>query len=196
MAKRIVVANIKGGNGKTTIANELAFSFDRTGTPYSFFDLDGQRGGAHAQSEHSGAVVIIADTAGSIEADDLRDLARAADVVVIPTRSSKLDVYSFAETLQTVRGANPDAAVIIVHNGWNRYTLARDFGEWLDEHADGAPIYRLPQSEPVAMAMTRDVSVQEQNRRSSGARAMQTIVDAIRQAAGIEMEGADNDKAN
>lgn len=192
MAKRIVVANIKGGNGKTTIANELAYSLDRTGTPYSFFDMDGQRGGAHAEMQNQDAVVNIADTAGSIETDDLHDLAQVADVVVIPTRSSKLDVYSFAETLNTVRNANPNAAIIVIQNGWNRYRLARDFGEWLDENAGGAPIYRLPQSEPVAMAMTRDVSVQEENKRSSGAKAMQEIVDAIRIAAGLESEGSDN----
>lgn len=193
MAKRIVVANIKGGNGKTTIANELAYSLDRSHIPYSFFDMDGQRGGAHTETEHPDAVVNIADTAGSIETGDLHDLAKAADVVVIPTRSSKLDVYSFAETLNTVRDANPDAVVIVIHNGWNRYRLARDFGEWLTDNAHGAPVYQLPQSEPIAMAMTRDVSVQEQNRRSSGAKAMQEIVNAIRIAAGLESEETNDD---
>lgn len=188
MATRIVVANIKGGNGKTTIANEVAFSLDRTGTAYSFFDMDGQRGGAHADAETPDAAVNIADTAGSIETDDLRDLAAAADVVVIPTRSSRLDVYSFAETLHTVRDANPMAAIIVVHNGWNRYRLARDFGDWLTQNAPGCDIYRLPQSEPVAMAGTRGISVQDENRRSAGARAMQVIVDAIRAAAGLESE--------
>lgn len=185
---RIVFVNVKGGSGKTTLANELAFSLDRTGTPYSYYDMDGQRGGAHDTAKNPDAVVSIADTAASMTTEDLARVTRAAAVVVIPTRSSKLDAHSFAETLETARQANPEAAVIIVHNAWNRFTLARDFGGWLEGHAHGAPIYRLPQSEPVAMAMTRGVSVQDQARRSSGAKAMQEIVNAIRAAAGVETE--------
>lgn len=189
MAKRIVFANIKGGCGKTTLANELAFSLDRTDTPYSYHDMDGQRGGTHTDKQNTDAVVHIADTAAAIEVDDLMDLARAADVVVIPTRSGKVDVYSFAETLETFRKSNPDAKIIVVHNGWNRFRLARDFGEWLEQNSHGAPIYRLPQSEPVAMAGTLDVSVQQHAKRSSGAKAMRDIVNAIRAAAGLETEG-------
>lgn len=45
--KTILVCNQKGGVGKSLCADELAFSFERTGTPVSFYDLDAQ-GGGHA----------------------------------------------------------------------------------------------------------------------------------------------------
>lgn len=33
----VLVISQKGGVGKSTLANEIAFSLDRTQTPYSFF---------------------------------------------------------------------------------------------------------------------------------------------------------------
>ena len=42
--KTILVCNQKGGVGKSLCADELAFSFERTGTPVSFYDLDAQGG--------------------------------------------------------------------------------------------------------------------------------------------------------
>lgn len=42
--KTILIANQKGGCGKTLVVDELAFSFDRTDVKYSLYDLDGQGG--------------------------------------------------------------------------------------------------------------------------------------------------------
>lgn len=186
--KRVVFANIKGGSGKTTVANELAFSLDRTGIQYSFFDLDGQRGGAHTTTQNPDAVVSIADTAAAMETTDLKELAKAADIVVIPTRHSKLDVYSFAETLGIVRETNPNAIVVVIHNGWNRYNLAKDFDAWLKVNAEDTTIMQLPQSEAISMAATQGVSVLDVNRRCSGARAILEIVSTIRECLGLEKE--------
>ena len=43
----ILVCNQKGGVGKSLIADELAFSFERSGVPVSFIDLDAQGGTVH-----------------------------------------------------------------------------------------------------------------------------------------------------
>ena len=40
--KTIRVCNQKGGVGKSLVANEIAFSFERSGIPVSFYDLDTQ----------------------------------------------------------------------------------------------------------------------------------------------------------
>lgn len=189
---RIAVVAVKGGVGKTTLSNEIAFSLDRTGTPYSYYDMDGQRGGTHTETETEGADVMIADTPAAAEADDLERLAQAADVVVIPTRTGRLEMYSMTETVQTVRRANPDAKIIIVHNATNRYRLAREYREWLDSHADGASVYALPQAEAIPQAQALGQSVITYAKRSRAAQAMRDVVDAVRIAAGLDAEGARN----
>ncbi len=42
--KTILVCNQKGGVGKSLVADEIAFSFERSGIPVSFYDLDTQGG--------------------------------------------------------------------------------------------------------------------------------------------------------
>lgn len=186
--KRIAVIAVKGGVGKTTIANEIAYSLDRTNTPYSYYDMDGQRGGAHTETETNEALVQIADTPAAIEMDDLIRLAHAADVVVIPTRTGVYEMYSWAETLQTIRRENPNAKIIIVHNAINRYRLAREYREWLDNHSDGASIYSVPQAEAVPQSQSKHKSVIKYAPRSKVAGAMLDVVNAIRDAAELPRE--------
>ena len=45
--KTILVCNQKGGVGKSLVADEIAFSFERSGIPVSFYDLDTQGGTLH-----------------------------------------------------------------------------------------------------------------------------------------------------
>ena len=45
--KTILVCNQKGGVGKSLVADEIAFSFERSGIPVSFYDLDAQGGPLH-----------------------------------------------------------------------------------------------------------------------------------------------------
>ena len=50
----ILVCNQKGGVGKSLIADELAFSFERSGVPVSFIDLDAQGGTVHIRGLAAG----------------------------------------------------------------------------------------------------------------------------------------------
>lgn len=188
MTRRIAVVAVKGGVGKTTLANELAYSLDRTGTPYSYYDMDGQRGGMHSETETEDAAVVIADTPAAAEAEDLERLAKAANVVVIPTRTGRLEMYSMTETLQTIRRANPEAKIIIVHNAANRYRLSREYREWLDEHAEGADVCSIPQAEAIPQAQARGESVVTYAKRSRAAQAVSEVVNEIRKAAELETE--------
>lgn len=190
--KRVFFLNIKGGVGKTTLSNELAWSLDRTHTPYSYFDLDEQGGSPHTDAQREDATIQIADTPSAALDEDLREWARMATVVVIPTRSGRLDLCALKETLETVKEANPEAQIIILQNGWNRWTTAREFGKWLQENGHGAPIVQVPQSEMIAQATTLGQSVRDRAPRSKAAEAMLNAVNAIRAAAGIEKEGTTN----
>lgn len=186
--KRIVVLNIKGGVGKTVLADELAFSLDRTDTPYSYFDFDGQGGGTHEESLREDAIVQIADTPSAASTDDLTKWAEAADIAVIPTRSTGTDIPPLTETIETIREANPDIDIVFVQNAWNRWSLAKNFEEWLNSKAEGAPIIHVPQSELIAQAATLKKSALDVNAKSNAAKSILEYVNAVRKAAGLEPE--------
>ena len=57
--KTILVCNQKGGVGKSLVADEIAFSFERSGIPVSFYDLDAQGGTLHRTHEADGAQVAV-----------------------------------------------------------------------------------------------------------------------------------------
>lgn len=186
--KRIAIIAIKGGTGKSTLANELAFSLDRSNIPYSYYDMDGQRGGAHTENEVSDARIMIADTPAAVESRGLKEIAQSADIVVIPTRTGAYEMYSWAETLHTIHQANPDAEIIIVHNAANRYRLSREYHEWLAENAAGAPVYTIPQAEAVPQAQALEKSVITYAPKSKAGQAFKIVVNAIREAAGLPRE--------
>lgn len=85
--KTILIANQKGGCGKTLVVDELAFSFDRTDVKYSLYDLDGQGGIIHEPKVIDDADYAIVDTPGYIS-DNLGELIQGADLIIIPSVSS------------------------------------------------------------------------------------------------------------
>ena len=70
--KTIFVCNQKGGVGKSLVADEIAFSFERFGIPMSFYDLDAQGGTLHGTHEVDGAEVAVVDTSGGAPGRDGR----------------------------------------------------------------------------------------------------------------------------
>ena len=70
--KTILIANQKGGCGKTLVVDELAFSFDRTDVKYSLYDLDGQGGIIHEPKVIDDADYAIVDTPGYISDKKVR----------------------------------------------------------------------------------------------------------------------------
>lgn len=126
--KTILVCNQKGGVGKSLVADEIAFSFERSGIPVSFYDLDAQGGTLHKTNEADGAQVAVVDTPGALQ-EALSDWLKEADVVVIPTRTTSRDI----EPLMRMRKAvfkHGRAKIVYVMNGWNRFKASRDFMEW------------------------------------------------------------------
>ena len=89
--KTILVCNQKGGVGKSLVADEIAFSFERSGIPVSFYDLDAQGGTLHRTREADGAQVAVVDTPGALQ-EALSEWLKEADVVVSPTRTTSRDI--------------------------------------------------------------------------------------------------------
>ena len=173
--KTILVCNQKGGVGKSLVADEIAFSFERSGIPVSFYDLD----------THGGTLPVV-DTPGALQ-EGLADWLKEADVVVIPARTTSRDI----EPLMRMRKAvfkNGRAKIVYVMNGWNRFKASRDFMEWFEGLAGDQTVATLPQSEAFVQAGAAGKSVVEFDRRGKAAKATLALVGTVREAAGFPKE--------
>lgn len=184
--KTILVANQKGGVGKSLIADEIAFSFERSGIPISFYDLDKQGGTIHSTHEDPEAAVQIVDTPGALD-EDLPSWMQEADVLIVPTRTTSRDIPTL-QRMQEAAEKYCKGTVIYVLNGWNRYTASRDFTEWFMSEGGAKTIATLPQSEAFVQAGAMEMSVVTAAKRSSAAIATKNLCDAVRTAIGFNKE--------
>lgn len=189
--KKILVCNQKGGVGKSLIADELAFSFERSGIPTAFLDLDGQGGTIHKTDKNADAEVCVIDTPGALQ-PQLKDWLADADVIVVPTKTTSRDIEPLWRMKKAIEAAGKAGNAIYVMNGWNRYRASSDFFDWFLAASDGvdAPVIRIPQSEQFVQASAAKKSVIGFGKKSAAATvAMQELCDAVRAVAGFQPEG-------
>ena len=124
---RTVVLNPKGGSGKTTIATNLAAYYAQQGEHPALMDADPQGSSArwlrkrpadapaiHGISafERSTGVTrswqlrvplhctqVIVDTAAGLGAQELREVARSADAILVPVMPSDIDIHAAAQCI-------------------------------------------------------------------------------------------------
>ena len=165
--KTVSFINQKGGVGKSLLADELAFEFERKGISFNFYDLDGQGGLIHQERELEDAQYNIVDTPGQLTKDILNAI-KETDIIIVPTRASIKEMEPLQRTLQVIENCKKDnAVVILVLNGWNRFTAYSQFEEWLaEEYPEFNKIVAIPQSEDLTKAGVVGKSVIEFNPRS------------------------------
>lgn len=134
--KTILIANQKGGCGKTLVADELAFSFDRTDVKYSLYDLDGQGGIIHEPKVIDDADYAIVDTPGYIY-DNLGELIQGADLIIIPTRTTYKDIPTLQTMLELIEQNGKSSDTMFIFNAWNRFNVAAAFEDWFKTVRDG-----------------------------------------------------------
>ena len=151
--KTISFINQKGGVGKSILADELAFEFERKALNFNLYDLDGQGGLLHAESNNDDADFNIVDTPGQLT-KDITNVIKESDIIIVPTRASIKEMEPLKRTLQLIQSCKKDTAtVIIVLNGWNRFTVYAQFEEWLKtEYPEFNKIITIPQSEALSQA--------------------------------------------
>lgn len=186
--KTVVICNQKGGVGKSMIADELAFSFERSGIPAAFYDLDSQGGTIHKTSTPEGAQIAVVDTAGSLR-EELKDVLASADLIIVPTRPTSRDIEPLRRTLKIIKAAAPRTPTLYVLNGWNRFKASRDFMDWLMSEVGG--VYQIPQSELVVQAGAAETSVASAFKGSAPANAVLLLVNSIRKMLGFPEEEAE-----
>lgn len=187
--KTILICNQKGGVGKSLIADELVFSFERTGIAVAFYDLDGQGGTIHQTNKPEHAEVAIIDTPGALQ-EALQDWLHEADMVVIPTRTTSRDIDTLMRMRKVVH-KNCTAPVLYVMNGWNRWKAAKDFLEWFNTLGE-QQIVILPQSEVFVKAAADERSVIEYAPKSKVAKATLAMVNVVREMIGFDKEYLNN----
>ena len=127
--KTVLVCNQKGGTGKTTLADEIAFEFDRLNLKYDFYDLDRQGGCIHAGHEVEDAEYGIVDTPGALQ-KDMGKWMKQADIIIIPTKMTSKEIEPLERMIELVKQNNITVPVLYVLNMKNQYSASKDFEEW------------------------------------------------------------------
>ena len=124
----VVVANPKGGVGKSTLASNLAGYFASQGRAVMLGDVDRQQSsrlwlGLRPEAARpiaawdvqrdfivrppKGTTHVVLDTSAGLHGSRLREVMRLADKVLVPVQPSIFDIYAtreFIDELQALRG--------------------------------------------------------------------------------------------
>lgn len=178
----------KGGVGKTMLADELCYHFERLGIPVSLYMLDGQY--VSRDRVIPGAEVSVIDTAGTLDAM-IRDVVKRSDVVAVPVRPSLNDIEPFTRTIDVLDKIT-DVPVLIVVNAWTPYTMSKRFMEWLDSKGRfGKRVFVVPQSEYLTQCIGSGHSVVGHDRSGRATKAVLDICDAVSEIFGMPTERTD-----
>src|ERR1017187_7213960 len=113
--------NGKGGVGKTTCATLIAAALKDAGVAVSIEDRDPQgsattAAGIFGLPVGAGESIVIMDTAPSIAAPETLDAIRTADLVVLVTTPSPLDLATTAATAQLIQAERRAGEVRLLFN--------------------------------------------------------------------------------
>src|SRR6202046_2640224 len=128
--QRIVVLNPKGGSGKTTIAINLASHFALQGESPVLMDFDPQGSSARWAAKRDktqarihlikaferdpritrtfqlripeGTERVIVDTPAAVEAQEMPELTRSADKILVPVLPSDIDIHACSRCVQNL----------------------------------------------------------------------------------------------
>jgi chromosome partitioning protein len=121
MAIHIAFVNGKGGVGKTTASTLIAAALHDAGQSVSIEDRDPQLSATTAAGIFSlpvgdaGAIVVI-DTAPSMQLPSTLDAIQTADLVVLVTSPSPLDLATTVATAQWIKAERPDKPTRLLFN--------------------------------------------------------------------------------
>ena len=134
--KVLALLSQKGGSGKTTLALHLAVIAQNAGLRTILVDCDPQRSAAawwrarasetpelvEAEPSQLSAVLeaarlegvrlVVVDTRPSVERDTV-EVARVADLALIPTRPSILDLRAIGATVEVIKATRRPAAIVL-----------------------------------------------------------------------------------
>ena len=124
--KTIVLVNQKGGVGKTTFADEIAWGLERRGREVGFINLDPQGGASHEQKPVEGEkAVTVVDTPGYLN-DKLGGCVEVADIAIVPVEPSQRGLRAMKRTIQLITGVNPELEIGLIVHRYSDFLTADD----------------------------------------------------------------------
>lgn len=122
MMKKILIANPKGGSGKTTLVTNLAGYFASQGRKVRLLDMDKQQSSLgwlkrrpehlpkinglnnrSALSKKSNAEYTVIDSPAGLRGDKLSDAIKEADWVIVPMQTSTYDINATQEFIDILK---------------------------------------------------------------------------------------------
>jgi chromosome partitioning protein len=177
--KTILVTNQKGGTGKTTVADELAFALERRGASVCFQNLDPQGGVVHVPSlPNDDDDYMVVDTPPMLHTD-FQKWCKAADIIIMPTRASMLDLVPLQRCYELARKSKTKARIGIVVNFFDSRRLAdADFIKFLCNAS--MPVWgTIPTATAIIQAQGLRVSVFEHNKSGRASKAFEALVEKV-----------------
>lgn len=189
--KIIVLANQKGGAGKTTLTAHLSVCAEADGVgPVALIDTDPQASLAdwwnsreartptfanvelenlreHLQVlEQTGTQLVFIDTPPQVT-ETIRKVVSVADLVVIPSRPSPLDLRATSKTIELVE-AEGKAMVFVVNGAAQRAKITGEAAIMLSQFGKVAPVIFFQRTD-FAQAITDGRVAQELDGKSRAA---------------------------
>lgn len=182
----ILMISGKGGVGRSLIADEILFSFERSEISTALIDMYIQETLIHADTTESAddAEILVIDSPG-ILTREWPEWMKDADVLVIPTNPSPRDIGPMMQTIEYAREWAPDVPRIVVVNRYSRDATSVQFLDALQKVTESsetiATVYR---SDFFQRAFLEKSSIMDIAPASPAAASMMGAVNAIRKAAG------------
>jgi chromosome partitioning protein len=158
MSRRIVVLNPKGGSGKTTVAINLAAYYASVGLPPALMDFDPQASttrwlkkrlqdqppihGIPAYEKNArvtrtfllrvpaGTQRVVVDTPAAVAAQDMPELVKGADAILVPVLPSDIDIHAaskcISDLLLVAKVRRSEGRIAVVANRVRRNTVVFD----------------------------------------------------------------------
>lgn len=177
--KTVLVCNQKGGCGKTTISEALAFRFLEESIPFIYYDLDKQGGSYFKDHKDEDAVVAIVDTPGALQ-KDMNKWIDEADYIIIPTRCSIRDKEPLERMIAAVEKAGKANKTLFVFNFWTRFNNYKAFTKWFETIWPDYDTAILSNSSVIDDAANRQIPVSKYRPSSQSAKQIQEIYSLVK----------------
>ena len=176
--KTILIANQKGGVGKTLIADELCFEAERRNIKYSLRDYDGQGGLNHEPIEDPEAEILIIDTPGALH-QQMIDWIMDSDAIIVPTLMTQQCINPLERMIDILKPVMNSKYVLFALNEWDGHTSCNDFEEWFYNKYPGLNTVEICRADAMRQASEMGISIVKHKPQSKSAMEVKLLFELI-----------------